>query len=83
MISGHQISTGFHGLTGCQRDPLDLGCHTDSFFLFFTLAVQITKFDLMGSCIGFEPIIFAINMDAHYPLKFLVLLILCLYRLLI
>ena len=21
MISGHPISTGFHGLTGCQRDP--------------------------------------------------------------
>ena len=25
MISGHLISTGFHGLVGCQRDPRDRG----------------------------------------------------------
>ena len=24
-ISGHPISTGFYGLTGCQRDPWDRG----------------------------------------------------------
>ena len=27
VISGHPISTGFRGLTGFQRDPLDLGLH--------------------------------------------------------
>ena len=25
MISEDPISTGFHGLTGCQRDPQDRG----------------------------------------------------------
>ena len=25
MISGHPISTGFRGFTGCQRDPRDRG----------------------------------------------------------
>ena len=28
MISGHSISTGFHRLMGCQRDPLDRGVTT-------------------------------------------------------
>ena len=28
MISGHPMSTGFRGLTGCQRDPWDLGRHS-------------------------------------------------------
>ena len=27
VISGHAISTGFRGLTGCQRDPQKLGRH--------------------------------------------------------
>ena len=27
VISGHPISTGFHGLTGCQQDPRKLGRH--------------------------------------------------------
>ena len=25
MISKHSISIGFHGLTGCQKDPRDRG----------------------------------------------------------
>ena len=25
VISEHPITIGFHGLTGCQRDPLDRG----------------------------------------------------------
>ena len=27
MMSEHPISTGFRGLTGCQRDPWDRGRH--------------------------------------------------------
>ena len=27
VISGYLISTGFRGLTGCQRDPRKLGRH--------------------------------------------------------
>ena len=30
MISGHSISTGFHGLIGYQQDPWDLGRHCTS-----------------------------------------------------
>ena len=29
VISGHPISISFRELTGCQRDPRDLGRHND------------------------------------------------------
>ena len=28
VILGHPISTGFHGLMGCQQDPQKLGHHS-------------------------------------------------------
>ena len=45
----------------CPQHVVTSNCVVDSFFVIFMMAVQITKIDLMGSCIGFESIIFAIN----------------------
>ena len=30
VILRHPISIGFHGLTGCRRDPRDFGFHTST-----------------------------------------------------
>ena len=42
VISGHPLSTGFHGLTGCQRDPRNRGVSI-KFYIFLNSMFLLNK----------------------------------------